>query len=70
MFEGRIYGSLYAGELVKASLVVGNMPDAMLRFTVSGKTYSLIKGEVGEPLSRLITLDRIYELSLRETENT
>ena len=69
MFEGRIYGSLYAGELVKASLVVGNMPDAMLRFTVSGKTYSLIKGEAGEPLSRLITLDRIYELSLGETEN-
>ena len=69
MFEGRIYGSLYAGELVKASLVVGNMLDAMLRFTVSGKTYSLIKGEAGEPLSRLITLDRIYELSLGETEN-
>jgi len=70
MFEGRIYGSLYAGELVKASLVVGDMPDAMLRFTVSSKTYSIIKkGEAGEPLSRLITLDRIYELSLGETEN-
>ncbi len=69
MFEGRLYGSLYAGELVRASLVVGDMPDAMLRFTVSSKTYSLIKGKVGEPLSRLITLDRIYELSLGEAEN-
>ena len=69
MFEGRIYGSLSAGELVKASLVVGDMPDAMLKFTVSSKTYSLIRGEAGEPLSRLITLDRIYELSLEEAEN-
>jgi len=41
----------------------------MLRFNVSGKTYSLVRGEVGEPLSRLITLDRIYELSLGKAEN-
>mgnify|MGYP000560099479 FL=1 len=70
MFEGRLYGSLCAGEMVKASLIVGDKSDAMLRFTVSGKTYSLVRGEVGEPLSRLITLDRIYELSLGEAENT
>jgi len=69
MFEGRLYGSLHAGEMVKSSLIVGDKPDAMLRFNVSGKTYSLVRGEVGEPLSRLITLDRIYELSLGEAEN-
>jgi len=69
MFEGRLYGSLCAGELVKASLVARDKPDAMLRFNVSGKTYSLVRGEVGEPLSRLITLDRIYELSLGKAEN-
>jgi len=70
MFEGRLYGSLRAGEMVKASLVIGDKSDAVLRFTVSDKTYSLVRGEVGEPLSRLITLDRIYELSLGETEKT
>ncbi|RLI37399.1 hypothetical protein DRO55_01395 [Candidatus Bathyarchaeota archaeon] len=64
MFEGKLCGSMSAGELVEASLVVGDSADAMLRFTVSGKTYSLVRGEGGEPLSNLITLDRIYELTL------
>jgi len=64
MFEGKLYDPVRAGELVEAGLVAGDMPNAMLRFTVSGKTYSLVRGGVGEPLSNLITLDRIYELSL------
>ena len=64
MFEGKMYGPLDARELVEANLVIGDVPDAILKFTVSGKTYSLVKAEVGEPLSKLITLDRIYELSL------
>jgi|GEM_PF-202320 len=64
MFEGKLFGPMYAGNLVKVNLVIGDMPDAMLKFTISGKMYSLVQGKVGEPLSKLITLDRIYELSL------
>ena len=67
MFEGRIYGPLRAEELIKASLILGDVPDAVLKFEVSNKTYSLVRGELGEPISKLITLDRIYELSLSQT---
>ncbi len=64
MFEGRIYGPLNTEKLVKAGLIIGDVPDAILKFTVAGKTYSLVKSGAGEPISKLITLDKIYELSL------
>lgn len=66
MFEGKIYGSLKAEELVKANLVIGDVPSAILKFSISGKTYSLVMEKLGEPISKLITLDRIYELSLSQ----
>jgi len=66
MFEGRVYGGLKAENIIDANLVVGDVEDALLKFNVSGRTYSLVSKGVGEPLSKLVTLDRIYELSLQE----
>ncbi|RLG81434.1 MAG: ABC transporter, partial [Thermoprotei archaeon] len=64
MFEGRVYGPLSAGDLVEAGIVPGSAPGAILRFTAAGRTYSLVRGGVGEPVTKLVTLDKVYELSL------
>lgn len=64
MFEGRVYGPLSAGDLVEAGIVPGSAPSAILRFTAAGRTYSLVRGGVGEPVTKLVTLDKVYELSL------
>jgi len=64
MFEGRLYGMLPVSELFDARLVVGKSEDAILCFEASGKVYSIVKGEMGEPLTKLTTLDKVYELAL------
>ncbi len=64
MFEGRLYGPLVAGELLEAGLTAGKPSNALLTFEVSGRTYSIVRGEAGEPLSKLTTLDKVYELAV------
>jgi len=61
MFEGRLYGPLTVDELLGAGLVVGEDPRALLTFEAGGRRYSLVSGG-GEPLSRMVTLDRVYEV--------
>jgi len=66
MFEGRLYGMLPASELLDARLISGKRDDAILSFEVSNRTYSIVKGEAGESLTKLTTLDKVYELVLGE----
>ncbi len=64
VFEGKLYGPIAASELLEAKLAVGEVEDALLKFEVAGKTYSVVVGDIGEPLSRLTTLDKVYELAV------
>ena len=64
MFEGRLYGDVLASELLDASLAPGEVPGALVRVEVSGRPYSVVKGGGGEPLTRIATLDRVYELAM------
>jgi len=64
MFEGVIYGPIHASKLMNANIISGEVGNALVSFRVSGKTYSIVERGVGEPISKLITLDRIYELSI------
>ena len=64
MFEGVIYGPVHASKLINANIISGKVSNAVVSFRVSGKTYSIVEQGVGEPISKLITLDRIYELSI------
>ncbi|RLF06335.1 MAG: hypothetical protein DRK00_01920 [Thermoprotei archaeon] len=64
MFEGKVYGPLRAEELAHASLVRGEVEGALLRFEAAGEVYSIVHGAGGEPLSKLVSLDRIYEVTL------
>ncbi len=64
MFEGKAYGPVRAGDLLESRLVRGEVEDAILVFEASGKVFSLVKGEEGEALTELVTLDRIYEVGM------
>ena len=64
MFEGRLYGPVHVSELLGSSLILGEDPNAIMRFQVLGKWYSLVKGEKGEVLTRIATLDKVYELAM------
>jgi len=64
MFEGRAYGPVRAGDLLESRLVRGRAEGAVLVFEVSGKVFSLVRGEEGEPLTGLVTLDRVYEAGM------
>ena len=64
MFEGIIYGPVTASKLINANIVSGKVDNALVSFRAGGKTYSIVEQGAGEPISKLITLDRIYELSM------
>jgi len=64
IFEGRVYGPVEAKDLVGASLVSGDVENALLRFETSGRIFSILPGGGGQPLTNLVTLDRVYELTL------
>ncbi|MEM1753351.1 MAG: hypothetical protein QXW21_03595, partial [Candidatus Methanomethylicaceae archaeon] len=64
IFEGKVYGPLKAKDLVNASLVSGNIENAILRFETSGRIFSILPSGGGQPLTNMVTLDRIYELTL------
>lgn len=64
IFEGRLYGPLEVRDLVGASLVPGDVEGALLKFEASGRAFSIVPGGGGQPLTNLVTLDRIYELAL------
>ncbi len=64
IFEGRTYGPIQTSKLLMANLVVGRRDDALLTFEAGGKVYSIVEAEVGEPLTKLLTLDKVYELAV------
>lgn len=64
IFEGRVYGPLVAKSLMHASIALGDFKDALLKFEVSGRVFSILPSEKGQPLTNLVTLDRVYELTL------
>jgi len=64
IFEGRTYGPVQTFKLLRANLIVGKRDDALITFEASSKVYSIVEAEVGEPLTRLLTLDKIYELAI------
>lgn len=64
MFDGKLYGPLSSDELLKSSLIIGETPDTLISVEISGKKISIVKGDVGKPLTDIITLDRIYELAI------
>ena len=65
MFEGVLYGSILAEDLLKAKLSLKDEPKALIKMKVSGKLVSLIKGKKkGTPILSLESLDKVYELAL------
>ena len=64
VFEGKLYGPVPVSELLNASLVMGDEEEALLRFEASGCKYSLVKSAKGEALTKLTTLDKVYELAM------
>ncbi|MHC1636955.1 MAG: ATP-binding cassette domain-containing protein [Candidatus Nezhaarchaeales archaeon] len=64
VFEGKLYGPVPVSELLNASLVMGDEEEALLRFEASGCKYSLVKSDKGESLTKLTTLDKVYELAM------
>ncbi|MHC1627232.1 MAG: ATP-binding cassette domain-containing protein [Candidatus Nezhaarchaeales archaeon] len=64
IFEGKLYGPIAVSELLKASLVMGDDEEAILKFEASGYRYSLVKSDKGEALTKLTTLDKVYELAI------
>ena len=65
MFEGVLYGSILAEDLLKAKLSLKDEPKALIKMKVSGKPVSLIKGrKKGTPILSLESLDKVYELAL------
>ena len=65
MFEGVLYGSILAEDLLKVKLSLKDEPKALIKMKVSGKPVSLIKGrKKGTPILSLESLDKVYELAL------
>ncbi len=63
MFEGKIYGPVKASLLLESRLVVGNVENAVLRFEICGRVFSLVRDHEGESLTELVTLDKVYYIS-------
>ena len=63
-FEGRAHGPVKAEDLLGARLVVGRREEALVRFEAGGRRWSMVQGDEGEPISSLMTLDKIYEVAV------
>ena len=63
VFDGRLWGPVRARDLAGSGIVPGRASDALLVVESKGLTMSLVRGR-GEPVTRLLSLDRVYELLL------
>jgi len=65
IIEGKAYGPISVSKLLEAHLVLGKRDDALVSFEAAGKSYSIVESGEGELLTKMLTLDKIYELALR-----
>ncbi|MFP3316254.1 MAG: ATP-binding cassette domain-containing protein [Caldivirga sp.] len=61
MLEGRLYGPVKVGDLLESGIVEGEAQGALLTVSISGKTYSIVKGG-GVKFGELGSLNRLYGL--------
>ncbi len=61
MVSGRVFGSIDASILPNLGIVEGHDSKAKLVIEVEGKKLSLVEG-AGHPISRMDSLDRLYEV--------
>jgi hypothetical protein len=61
IFEGRVYGPILSKDLLEASIVEGEVGDALVKIEVSkGKFLSLVKDNFGRKLIELGSLNKLY----------
>lgn len=65
VFGGKLWGPISADELLVSGVVRGRASDAILVVETDGFVMSLVRGR-GEPLTRLVSLDHVYEVLLEE----
>ncbi len=65
VFSGRLWGPIGAEELLGSGVVRGRARDAILVVEANGFVMSLVRGR-GEPLTRLVSLDHVYEVLMEE----
>ncbi|MEM0093423.1 MAG: ABC transporter ATP-binding protein [Thermofilum sp.] len=65
MVDGRLYGPAPAGKLASAKIATGAVEQALLRVPIGDTTVSFVETGSGEPISSLLTLDRLYDTVLR-----
>jgi ABC-2 type transport system ATP-binding protein len=61
MLEGRLYGPVKVSDLLESGIVEGEAQGALLTVSISGKTYSIVKGG-GVKFGELGSLNRLYGL--------
>ena len=66
MFEGLMYGPIVVKNLLDAYLYMGDLEDALLKLSVSGKTVSITTEPKGLPILDIENLDKIYGLNEAE----
>lgn len=62
MIDGRAYGPIGVGDLIRSALVEGRAEG--LTFEIDGRKFSIVPGGSGIKLSELDSLDRLYEVMM------
>ncbi|MEM4454493.1 MAG: ABC transporter ATP-binding protein [Thermofilaceae archaeon] len=65
MVDGRLYGPAPAGRLASAKITTSSVEHAFLRVPIGDATVSFVETGAGEPVSSLLTLDRLYDIVLK-----
>ncbi|MDW8004422.1 MAG: ATP-binding cassette domain-containing protein [Thermofilaceae archaeon] len=65
MIDGRAYGPVIASRLAKARVVSGATEHTILSIPLGEAKVSFVDGGEGEPVTGLLTLDRLYDIVLR-----
>ncbi|MEM1508263.1 MAG: ATP-binding cassette domain-containing protein [Thermofilaceae archaeon] len=65
MVDGRIFGPAPAGKLASARIVKGKVESPLLRVSLEETELSFVEEGAGEPVSSLLTLDRLYDIVVR-----
>lgn len=65
MAGGRLYGPAPAGKLASARVTQKEVDRPLLSVPLEGVVLNFVDGVEGEPVSNLLTLDRLYDLVVR-----
>lgn len=65
MVEGRLHGPAPAVKLASAKVVKGMVEKPLLRIPLEDVELSFVEEGSGEPVSNLLTLDRLYDIVVR-----